>query len=152
MVISFVPHESLQKDYFVMLGCTRDNFSSLCHSALKMGGNSAIRNCWIGENWKRGNKIAPLWHKCRAKWDTSTEGVQCYCPLKHLSSNCIIITLFHCSTFKPPLSKLFQKTNTMQLYFPQIAMYIFRIIEHCLYLSVGLVGSLIFCCFCLLLN
>ena len=28
----------------------------------KNGKNNAIRNCWISV--RRGNKIAPLWHKC----------------------------------------------------------------------------------------
>ena len=29
---------------------------------------------------ERGNKIAPLWHMCQAKWGTSAKGVQFYCP------------------------------------------------------------------------
>ena len=29
---------------------------------------------------KRGNEIAPLWHKCQAKWGMCAKGVQFYCP------------------------------------------------------------------------
>ena len=29
---------------------------------------------------ERGNKIAPLWHKCRGKWGINAKAVQFYCP------------------------------------------------------------------------
>ena len=41
---------------------------------------------------KRGNKSAPLWNECQ-------RGV-ILLPLKHLSSNCIISTLFYCLTIE----------------------------------------------------
>ena len=60
--------------------------------------NNAISKCWV--QCARGNKIAPLWHKGRAKRGPRAEGVQFYCPSSTEPSINIIFTLFYCLTIE----------------------------------------------------
>ena len=83
--------------YFVEItdGDVHQQRSSVC---TENGKNSAIRNCWISVIG--AIKLHPFgtytkWSEAHSCWRSAI-----LLPLKHLSSNCIISTLFHCLTIE----------------------------------------------------
>ena len=69
----------------------------LLHSALKWG---KLSNNELSHKCERGNKITPLWHKCRAKWGKRAKRVQFYCPWSTYPAIVLLVLYFIVKTIK----------------------------------------------------